>query len=82
MSPESQVSWDDPDVTDNLGNDVDVVCVPQSGSVFQNANTETVTCTATDDAGNEASCTFLVSVGMYCYVFKKLRWIIHDLTDL
>ena len=40
---------------------VTVNCSPASGSVFPKGAT-TVTCTATDDAGNSSSCTFVVTV--------------------
>jgi hypothetical protein len=40
---------------------VRLVCVPPSGSVFP-LGTTTVTCTATDASGNQASCVFSVSV--------------------
>jgi hypothetical protein len=39
-----------------------IVCVPPSGSRFPRGTT-LVTCTATDFAGNPASCEFLVTVG-------------------
>ena len=39
----------------------DVACVPPSGSTFP-LGTTIVTCTATDEAGNEATCTFPVVV--------------------
>ncbi|HXJ72001.1 MAG TPA: HYR domain-containing protein, partial [Candidatus Dormibacteraeota bacterium] len=38
-----------------------VVCAPASGSTFQKGTT-TVTCTATDTSGNQASCSFTVTV--------------------
>jgi hypothetical protein len=51
--------------TASASDDVDpspsLTCVPASGSVFP-IGTTTVTCTATDDAGNSASATFSVHV--------------------
>jgi hypothetical protein len=44
---------------------VTVACVPPSGSTFPADTTTTVTCTATDGAGNTASCSFTVSVGPF-----------------
>jgi hypothetical protein len=41
--------------------DVTVECVPPSGSTFP-IGTTAVTCTATDDAGNTAECSFTVTV--------------------
>lgn len=47
--------------TDNCDPDVSVSCDPPSGSVFPLGTTE-VTCTATDAAGNETTCSFNVTV--------------------
>ena len=52
----------------------DVVCAPVSGSVFQLLLT-TVSCTATDDAGNTASATFNV-------VVKDANWQLEDAVGL
>jgi hypothetical protein len=54
------VTFDDPAATDNCGNPV-IACVPASGSFFPVGAT-TVTCTATDNAGNSNTCTFVVTV--------------------
>ena len=55
------VNYPPPNVTDNTGV-VTTVCVPASGSSFPLGVT-TVTCTATDLAGNKSSCSFIVGVG-------------------
>ncbi len=47
--------------TDNCDSNVAVVCTPASGSTFP-VGTTGVNCTATDDAGNQASCSFGVTV--------------------
>jgi subtilisin family serine protease len=47
--------------TDNCDNDVSIVAAPVSDSFFP-VGTTTVTVTATDDAGNEALCSFDVTV--------------------
>ncbi|SEK82368.1 HYR domain-containing protein [Blastococcus sp. DSM 46786] len=47
--------------TDNLGGPVSVWCVPASGTTFPEGPT-TVTCTATDEAGNASSAGFTVTV--------------------
>ncbi|MEM7104163.1 MAG: HYR domain-containing protein [Bacteroidota bacterium] len=47
--------------TDNCVNPISVSCTPPSGSTF-NVGTTTVTCTATDNAGNSTSCSFDVTV--------------------
>jgi hypothetical protein len=55
------VSYDVPAASDVCDTAVDVVCSPPSGSTFPLGATE-VTCTATDNAGNAADCTFSVTV--------------------
>ena len=57
----AQVSYPDPTATDDMDNDVDIECDQPSGSTFPVGDT-TVTCTATDNAGNEDECQFLVTV--------------------
>jgi hypothetical protein len=54
------VTYPAPTVSDNCPG-ATVVCSPASGSVFPEGST-TVTCTATDAAGNSASCSFTVTV--------------------
>jgi hypothetical protein len=54
------VNFTTPAATDNCGS-ASVVCSPASGSVFSKGVT-TVTCTATDSAGNTASCTFTITI--------------------
>jgi len=58
------VNYDPPVASDNCPG-VQVACVPPSGSCFP-LGTSTVTCTATDLAGNTASCSFTVSVFDLC----------------
>ncbi|HWP43748.1 MAG TPA: HYR domain-containing protein, partial [Blastocatellia bacterium] len=58
------VSFPDPTASDNCPG-VTVACVPPSGSMLP-VGTTTVTCTATDAAGNTASCSFSVSVFDIC----------------
>jgi WD40 repeat protein/PKD repeat protein len=48
-------------VTDNFNDPIQLTCTPPSGSVFAVGDT-TVTCTATDLAGNVATNSFVVSV--------------------
>ena len=54
------VNYPAPTASDNCPG-VTSSCAPPSGSVFA-LGTTTVTCTATDTAGNSASCTFTVTV--------------------
>jgi hypothetical protein len=49
-----------PSASDNCPNAM-VVCAPSSGSCFP-VGTSTVTCTATDESNNTASCTFTLTV--------------------
>jgi hypothetical protein len=55
------VTWASPSATDTVGGTVPVTCAPQADSTFAIGAT-TVTCTATDGAGNSASATFSVTV--------------------
>jgi hypothetical protein len=54
------VNYPAPSVSDNCPG-ATVQCAPASGSTFPVGST-TITCTATDAAGNKASCSFLVCV--------------------
>jgi hypothetical protein len=56
--------------SDNCGS-ADVVYVPASGSTFPIGIT-TVTCTATDDSGNQDSCSFAVAVGGSLAIYEAL----------
>jgi 6-phosphogluconolactonase (cycloisomerase 2 family) len=55
------VTYPAPMVSDNCPNNLVVVCNPPSGSSFPLGST-TVTCTATDGGGNQAQCSFKVTV--------------------
>ncbi len=56
------VSYGAPTVTDNCGSGVGkVICSPASGSSFP-VGTTTLTCSATDGAGNRGSCSFTVTI--------------------
>jgi hypothetical protein len=55
------VNFSLPTATDNLDTSVSVVCIPASGTTFASGTT-TVTCTASDDAGNTATADFDVIV--------------------
>ena len=54
------VTYTAPTATDNCPG-VTTACIPASGSTFP-VGTTTVTCTATDTAGNTATCSFTVTV--------------------
>lgn len=61
---------------DNNDGKLDVRCVPASGSLFP-FGTTTVSCTATDAAGNTSTCTFKVNVGASSLLIEPavvLRW--------
>lgn len=55
------VEYDNPAASDLVDGDVQTHCTPASGTQFALGAT-TLTCTATDDAGNSASSTFTVTV--------------------
>ncbi|HXF48734.1 MAG TPA: HYR domain-containing protein, partial [Verrucomicrobiae bacterium] len=55
------VNYPPPATSDNCAGPVSVVCTPPAGSVFQ-FGTTTVTCVATDGAGNQESCSFTVTI--------------------
>ena len=55
------VSWTAPTASDLVDGSVTVVCSPVSGTIFA-LGTTTVTCSATDVAGNKATASFTVSV--------------------
>jgi hypothetical protein len=58
------INYNQPQVSDNCSV-ASVVCNPPSGSAFP-AGITTVTCTATDRAGNAAQCSFTVTVFDAC----------------
>ncbi|MDD5163772.1 MAG: HYR domain-containing protein [Candidatus ainarchaeum sp.] len=55
------VNYTNPTATDNSGTTPVVSCIPASGGTFPLGST-TVTCTATDAAGNSATTTFIVTI--------------------
>ena len=64
ISSTGQVTWNPITATDDLDTSVQTSCNPMSGSTFTQG-LSMVTCTATDDAGNQDMCMFSVTVGMY-----------------
>ena len=56
----NMATWTDPTATDT-GGTASVHCQPESGSTFYLGDT-TVTCTATDQAGNQETCLFTVTI--------------------
>mmetsp|Transcript_16630 Transcript_16630/g.40617 ORF Transcript_16630/g.40617 Transcript_16630/m.40617 type:complete len:719 (-) Transcript_16630:94-2250(-) len=55
-------TWAEPRTFDNSGGAVSVTCSPASGSSGFPIGTTAVTCTGTDPTGNQASCSFDVTV--------------------
>jgi hypothetical protein len=55
------VTWTDPTATDAISGSPAVTCAPASGTAFAVGST-TVTCSATDAAGNTGSSTFSVNI--------------------
>jgi hypothetical protein len=60
------IDYETPPATDTVDNDVTVSCVPPSGHFFK-VQTTPVTCTATDDAGNQAERSFNITVVLRSY---------------
>ncbi|XP_072025140.1 hyalin-like [Amphiura filiformis] len=58
----NQVSYTVPSATDDVDQATSVSCSPSSDSIFPTDQSTPVTCTATDDAGNSATCMFSVTV--------------------
>jgi hypothetical protein len=77
------VNYAVPTVSDNCDASPTVNCSIPSGSSFAAGTTTTVTCTATDDAGNSSACSFTVTVnvGDDCNSIAELRQKVLD-TDL
>ncbi|XP_072024953.1 hyalin-like [Amphiura filiformis] len=61
ISNTPQVSWGNLTANDTIDTSVATSCNPSSGDTFEQGST-TVTCTATDDAGNTNTCMFNVTV--------------------
>ena len=57
------VTYITPAVGDIVDPTPEVICDPESGSLFPLGAT-IVSCTAVDDSGNTAVCTFMVIIGM------------------
>ncbi|XP_033117065.1 uncharacterized protein LOC117117004 [Anneissia japonica] len=56
------VNWPAPNVTDNVDRNLQATCDPASGGPVETGGPLTVTCEATDTAGNEGSCMFTITV--------------------
>jgi hypothetical protein len=67
------VSWVAPTATDVVDGAPLTTCLPVSGSTFA-VGTTTVTCTAADASGNEASAAFLVDVRYVAPVTTSATW--------
>jgi hypothetical protein len=57
----ASVEYDTPEATDDVDGEVEVMCLPASGSQFDLGSTE-VTCSASDAAGNDSEISFNVIV--------------------
>jgi hypothetical protein len=67
------VNYTPPAASDAVDSDPSVVCMPASGSSFV-AGPTPVTCTATDDSGNESTSTFNVNVDYVPAVAWSVVW--------
>ena len=56
------IIWPFEEISDNSGQIVALTCIPRRGSHFYSFGTTKYTCTAYDDAGNNASCSSTVFV--------------------
>ena len=70
--PTAVVNWTQPTATDNSGIQT-LTSTHNSGENFTIGN-NTVTYTATDDAGNTEICTFFVIVSGKCLLMLYLQW--------
>ena len=73
MIVSSPVISDNPTVTDTIDSSPDVSCDPSSSSDLQSGE-NTVTCTATDEAGNSDMCTYTITLGNYCFLTDANTW--------
>lgn len=64
------IIWTDPAASDIVDTDVPVNCSPASGSTFP-IGTTSVTCSATDDSGNNAQSSFTVQVSLLTVAWKE-----------
>ena len=55
------VVWSEPIATDNSNKEPDITCNPKSGTRFPIGKTM-VNCTAEDNSGNKAECSFFVDI--------------------
>ena len=59
---EARVNWQRPTAKDALGQSLPVTCNIPSGDIFAVPSSSEVICNAKDAAGNEATCTFRVTL--------------------
>lgn len=67
IATSAAVSYAYPAATDNCSGGLAVTCTPPTGSTFP-VGTSSVNCTATDAAGNVATCSFRLNVFSVCLV--------------
>ena len=60
--PETRVDWSRPKATDDSGEELRIICSRPSGDLFPVPSTTEVVCTATDSAGNRATCSFRITL--------------------
>ena len=59
---ETRVHWSRPTATDDSGVKPNIHCNKQNGDLFPVPSTTEVVCTASDSAGNKATCSFRVTL--------------------
>ena len=57
----TSIQWDNPSATDNSGDIPTIECNPSNGIIFDKASTPVI-CTAHDDYGNVANCSFYIDI--------------------
>ena len=59
---ETRVHWSAPTATDDSGVKPYIHCNKQNGDIFSVPSTTEVVCTASDSAGNRATCSFRITL--------------------
>ena len=74
-SSEMRVSWQQPTATDNSGVVPSIACSRQSGDLFSVPGSSEVQCLAVDGTGNEATCSFRITLNRKCPIPPELMLI-------
>ena len=69
---EMSVNWQQPTATDNSGVVPSIACSRQSGGRFAVPSSSLVQCWAVDGTGNEATCSFRITLNRKCPIPPEL----------